>query len=368
MAAHLWEPSTQEREILCTATTVSEAARGTGRDPATVRKACLRRGSPIPGQTPPPEEADEELEEETGGWDLSSIAAFDDSLWEAFERVHTELDARETEAHDVTIRLPDEAPVLIVFLSDMHIGHRRCAMERLRLDVSLLKATPGARAIFGGDQFDNVTIQKASRGMHHEQLMAIKAQKGLVRSLIRSRGPGKTAAILGGNHDTEWSLAAADYDPNADFAEQAGAPYLGTDGFITFELGDERYRFLVAHSFRMRSSFNATHQAKRLEDFKGDADVVFTGHTHEAAAETVSRRNARHFYGQAGSYMRTSRYSRSLGFNPATHDMPGAILFPDRHEVIGVASCIPYGVHELWSYRRDFACPCARCRPAPERA
>jgi hypothetical protein len=81
--------------------------------------------------------------------------------------------------------------------------------------------------------------------------------------------------------------------------------------------------------------------------------VVFTGHTHESAAESTWRRHQRKFYGQAGSYLRNSRYSKSLGFGQVTMEMPGAILFPDRHKVIGVHDGIGDGPTLLRAWRSE---------------
>ena len=142
-----------------------------------------------------------------------------------------------------------------------------------------------------------------------------------------------------------------DFDPIQYMAKKIGCAYLGPQGFVNLTVGKETYRILSAHQFRMRSSFNLTHSAKRLEDFSGDADVVFLGHTHEASGESTQRRGAKKFYGQAGSYLQSSRYGKRLGFRGTNAEMPGAIFWPDRKKVLVVHDAFEDGVVMLQAFR-----------------
>jgi predicted MPP superfamily phosphohydrolase len=291
-------------------------------------------------------------EDHSGVWKIPESANFDDGMWTALESVQRELAALSNERFEVEVALPGDQPSLVIFQSDLHIGHTSTDMSKLRLDLETIRNTPGMYVILGGDLTDNVVTSVTSRGMHHEQLTPTRVQKHLIDEAVKFLGREKVLAMVLGNHDA-WSISNDDYDPISYLANKLGCPYLGPFGFLTLRLGTETYRVLAAHQFRMRSSFNATHQAKRLEDFQGEADVVFTGHTHESAAESTWRRHQRKFYGQAGSYLRNSRYSKSLGFGQVTMEMPGAILFPDRHKVIGVHDGIGDGPTLLRAWRSE---------------
>lgn len=278
--------------------------------------------------TPDPPQNPSTFEEVLNRVDLSS------DLWLGMERAQQEIAKLRHTDPEVSVTINDDKPVLVVFLSDLHIGHTEANMRKIRQDCETIANTDGMYVIFGGDMVDNVNTAVAARGMHHEQLTPTDVQKELIEQLAEFLGPEKILAMLLGNHD-EWSMKNDGFNPVRYLANHVGAPYLGPFGFINVAHGKQRYRILAAHQFRMNSSFNKTHAPKRLMDFIGDADVVFTGHKHDPAAEQVYVRQGKRFYAQAGSYLRTSVYGNRLGFTPSTSEMPGVLLWPDRFKFDG---------------------------------
>ena len=342
-----WQPTDAELDVIARHNT-TEAARIIGRSKDVIIRA--RRENDITNpfyRTRATHAATEPIDEDDlagrGGfpeyrqpiWNIPEDAKLDSGLWTAFEQAQQEMASIDTERDEVDVSLPGDRPALVVFLSDLHIGHTACQMQRLRTDLETIRNTPNMYCILGGDLTDNVVTSVASRGMHHEQLAPLRVQKHLTDEMTKYLGRNKVIAMILGNHDA-WSISNDDFDPIKYLADKLNVPYLGAYGFINASIGRECYRILAAHMFRMRSSFNKTHQAKRLMDFMGDADAVFTGHTHDSAAESTHVRQKRAFFGQSGTYMRSSRYSKALGFTPATSEMPGVILFPNEHKIIGV--------------------------------
>lgn len=295
-------------------------------------------------------------ETDTSYLEVSPDQPFEDAIWEALEILQEHYERDNTEIHDVDIKLSDNKPIMVTWLSDLHIGHVSCDMKKLRHDLGLLKSTEGVYAILGGDLSDNVVTAVTNRGMHNEQLSPIRIQKAVVDKLSEFLGKDKVLAMVLGNHD-EWSISNDDFDFIAYLSKKIGCSYMGAWGYVNLMLGSEEYRFLVAHQFRMNSSFNKTHAAKRLMDLSGDADVVFTGHKHEIAAESTRNRDERRFFAQAGSYLKSSRYGRRLGFKNATSEMPAAIIFPDKHKVIGVYDSFSFeeGIGYLTWLREQYA-------------
>lgn len=286
----------------------------------------------------------------SGVWDVPEDLSFDNDLWLTLETLQQQMQDLENEEFEVSVSLPDNKPILVAWLSDSHLGHTEADMSLLRRDLDIIRQTEGVYVILGGDLFDNVVTSVATRGMHHQQLTPVRIQRYLVDQMVEYLGKDKVLAMLLGNHD-EWSMSSIDYDPTGELARKLGCPYLGPQGFVNLSLGSEQYRILCAHQFRMRSSFNRTHQGKRLEDFLGDADIVFTGHTHEAAAESTDRRGQKKFYGQAGSYVKSTRYGKRLGFPGTTAAMPGAIVWGDRKKVLGMEDAFEDGVAMLRAFR-----------------
>lgn len=316
---------------------------------STVRRWRQERGIPSPGREYPRDAPNVIPEREHQSWHLGPDA-LGGHLWDTLEQLQRGMDALDIERDEVSVTLPDDRPVLIVFSSDWHCGHTSCQMPRLRRDLELIRATPGCYAILGGDLLDNPNTSVLSRGMSHEQLAPLRIQKQLVEEATEYLGAENVLAMLLGNHDA-WSIRTDDFDPIAYLCKRLGCPYLGAYGFVNVTLGAQTYRILAAHQFRMRSSFNKTHQGKRLMDFMGSADVVFTGHTHDSAVEMTHIRQKPVFIGQAGSYLRSSRYSKALGFTPSSPEMPGALLFPHEHKVIPVYDAFTEGLFILNAYR-----------------
>lgn len=371
-----WEPSERDatvlRRVVDGTQTLEGAAREIQHDPKTIRRYMRAHGlvpgtvRRMAGDAAEPEDSTPEYQAETPAgpvpnrWDIAP-QSLDSGMWAALEAVQREMHALDTEVFEASVTLPDDGPVLVVVLSDLHVGHVNCDMPRLRRDLELVRNTPGVYAVLLGDLIDNVVTAVTSRGMSHEQLAPIRVQKALVDDAVEFLGAGNVLGMVLGNHDA-FSIRSDDYDPVAYWAKKTGCPYLGPFGFLNVTVGAETYRILASHMFRMRSSFNLTHQAKRLEDFQGAADAVFTGHTHESAAESTYRQHRHKFYGQCGSYLSTTRYSKSLGFGQVNADMPGVILWPDRHKVLGFQDALTDGVPYL-TYLRGASCPASSTDP-----
>lgn len=348
-----WEPTPQEIAVLREHNNMA-AAKLLGRSKQTIRHARERLGIDNPALATV-EERDTELAKTVGVsriWPIPEEppVGFTDDLWATLESLQQQMQELDTEQTEVAVTIEDEQPIMVVFFSDLHVGHTECNMSLLRCDLELIKNTPGVYVILGGDLADNVVTSVANRGMHHEQLAPVRIQQVLIDRMSEYIKE-KTLAMLLGNHEA-WSISSADYDPIAYIAQKVACPYLGAHGFVNVNLGGAEYRLLAAHQFRMRSGFNLTHQAKRLEDFMGEADATFTGHTHEGSGENTKRKKVKKFYGQAGTYLQGSRYGRSLGFAGATAEMPGVILWPGQRKFLGFNDAFDDGITHLNALRR----------------
>ena len=307
-----------------------------------------------------PEEAARFVDEhKRADWQVPTDLLKEPDIWTAFERLQEMYSALDSEKDEATVTLADTLPVMVVWTSDWHVGHQYCAMEQLRRDLQLLSRTPGTYAMLGGDLFNNV-IATSPMGSQFEEMGPPRMQKLLVEQALRWL-QGRVLSMILGNHEGR-SIAADDFDPVAYFAKKIGAVYFGSFGLLRLRLGEQEYSILNAHKFRMSSSFNKTHAAKRMLDLIDDADIVFTAHKHDPAQESEIKRKRPRFYGAAGTYEARSRYGKSLGYSGSPADMPGVILFPGEKKFLGFRDAFTDGIHALWSYRRDFDCPCSYCR------
>ena len=357
-------PSDAEREALYTMTN-REISRRFGVSDHTIRKWRRhymipspapngRAGQPVEGPAPAPWGAPEPpgpLAEESGSIiDLSAYrkGSLVDSLI-AWQRAVAQTDPRVEEA---TVEIPGDEPVLVAFTSDWHVGHRNCDLALLRRDLALAGKTPGVYLIAGGDLINGTVTSVAVRGMGFEELAPGVIQTMIVNELCDLVPDERWLAICLGNHEG-WSRRDVDHDPMAALASRVRAAYFGPWGFLNVRLGTQEYRILAGHKFRMSSTFNKTHMAKRAMDFLGDADVVFFGDKHDYAAEETRVRRQDRFFFQAGTYQRENRYGLGLGFPSAAARMPGVVLFPDEKLVVGTPDAFNHGLHQLASYRSD---------------
>jgi hypothetical protein len=272
----------------------------------------------------------------------------DSDVWGALETLQTEYQKLNAEQDVADVKVDDDKPILLIYSDDWHIGHEHCDMVRLRADLQSVYQHEGVYLITGGDMFDNV-ITSSPRGTQFEQLAPPKIQKRLVEQAL-DWIKDRVLAIFLGNHPAR-SILDDDFDPCAWFAHLCKCAYLGYHGLVKLHLGDQEYRILCAHSYRMHSSFNKTHSAKRLMDMVMDADAVFTGHKHEIAVEMTRVRSEMRFFGQAGTYLKTSQFGRRMGYTRGMPEMPGVILWPDKKKILGVHDAFSDGIHILGSYR-----------------
>lgn len=297
----------------------SEMARRYEVHRATVAKIRKERGVPNP-------ETNKVIRPKFNLPELEDVDPED--LWNTAEELRRKILADNTRQEEVTVELSDNSPVLLVWLSDWHIGHMETDMDKLKEDLLLIRDTPGVYVAFGGDYTENTNTAKASRGTHNEQLLPIRIQKKLVKyacELVHE----KTLVLLKGNHDA-WSESSDDFDFVEYLSQELEIPYLGEWGILNTVLNDQTYRILMAHKGRGGGKDKSA-PAKNLMDLIGDVDGVFTGHKHDSSIAEAIVRGKPVAFGTAGSYLESGRFGRGLSLPKTVPDMPGFVLF-DRHK------------------------------------
>lgn len=282
-------------------------------------------------------------------------------MWKSLEWYQREVQKRDPRVEEASVTLPDDKPVMVVFSSDWHLGHLECDMGRLWSDLELVANTPGVYIGAGGDLLDNTVSAVAGRGMLFESMSPPEIQMELVEEAAALVPPERWLFVCLGNHEA-WTINAADHDPMAHFAAHVDTAYFGAWGFLHLTVGTYTYDILAGHKFSGTSKINKTGMVKNAMNLLGDADAVFAGHVHNYAVEESETRRRGRFYAVAGTYLKTSRYGRSLGFANTQARMPGAILFPNERHVQGTSDAFGHGIHLLSTYRDDVTCDCVHCQ------
>lgn len=270
---------------------------------------------------------------------------FDNNVFDAMIAYQREVLALDTEVDETHFSVPGDTPALLIYVSDLHMGHIKTDHIQIKQDLEWIRNTDGVYITFGGDLIENVNIVTAARGSFHEQITGIDIQKYYMDEMVGYLGREKIMGMILGNHD-EWSLKSDAFNPIKYVSDRHGIPYMGAFGFVNVGTGNEEYRMLTAHQFNMGNSrLNLTLGAKRFWEAHGDSktDATFIGHRHEGASEHAPKQGRDVFFGQAGSYQRDSVYSQRKGFGRTSPKMPGIVVFPDEHHVIGVHNAFKDG-------------------------
>lgn len=280
----------------------------------------------------------DELEMTTDAVEAGAYEPWENSVMAAMIQYQKEVLALDTEVDEIDVHLPAQ-PSLIIYMSDLHMGHVKSDHEQIIMDCEWIKNTPDVYVVFGGDLIDNVNIMTAMRGSFHENISAVDIQKYYMDDMVAYLGKEKILGMILGNHD-EWSMQSDAFNPIKYVSDKYGIPYMGAFGFINAWAGDERYRMLIGHQFRTgNSKLNLTLAAKRFWEEHGDSDTdaTFLGHRHEGASEFAPKQQGRErLFAQAGSYQISSRYSQRKSFGKTSPKMPGLVVFPDKHHLIPV--------------------------------
>lgn len=184
------------------------------------------------------------------------------------------------------VRIPAEVTDLpVLYLCDLHVGHR-CFDEAL-LDYYLAKAeaNPVMRILIGGDLFE--AANRKSPGRVGDQVMSVTEQrKYLQRRLEPFRD--RTDGAVPGNHEERIPNEGGD-DEMAVLCELLGIDYFGYVGMIAYAT-DKSNNCAYVVSFRHGASNallpgGAVNAAQR-QLWIDQADVYLSGHTHKPSVTT----------------------------------------------------------------------------------
>lgn len=349
----------------------SEAARVLGANKDSVARWRREAGIPNPYAKYDAHGVSESVQDMAGPEPLMPIISWDEmeksGLWKSMERYQHEVRRRDPRVEEASITVPDNAPVLLIYTSDWHLGHLESRMDVLRRDLEVVARTPGVYLGAGGDLLDNTVSAVADRGMLFESMTPPQIQMYLVEEAAAIVPHDRWLFVCLGNHEA-WSVNAADFDPMAHFAKHIDTAYFGAWGYLHITVGKYTYDILAGHKFSGNSKINKTGMVKNAMNMLGDADVVFAGHVHNYAVEESETRRRDRFFAVAGTYLHSSRYGRTLGYGNTSARMPGAVLFPNERKFIGTSDAFGQGIHILSSYRDDVVCECDHCRRRREAA
>jgi len=204
-----------------------------------------------------------------------------------------------------------EAWILLVFMSDLHVGSRFTDYEALYKHVNLISETPNVYVFLLGDLHDNFVIPTMNRTW--DSIITPKEQKYMCKD-IATKLKGKVLVSLIGDHEM-FSEYMANYNIVDDIVDILNCVFLGFGGLVYLRVNDIEYKIGIRHRYRYNSSLNLTHTVKRMLEREFDADIGVIAHGHVADIEQAPLRGRYRVFIRSGTYKPEDRYLQLKGFD-----------------------------------------------------
>jgi hypothetical protein len=231
-----------------------------------------------------------------------------------------------------TVEIPDYRPILLVLLSDIHLGNKHCDYINAKADAELVRDTPGVYSMCLGDVADLWITPKLAH-IQREQPIPLSDEYALLESWLDIMDH-KLLCMVSGNHDLRaYNMAGIDVVQKA--LKNIPVLYDQHEIRFTLKLGDAAWRWKLRHSFERKSQYNPSHGIEFDAKFQdGTFDFAVEGHRHNA---TMFREFYDHAYDRKiklavtlGCYELDSAYGRQLNCPRSTPGgSAGIMLWPD---------------------------------------
>lgn len=179
--------------------------------------------------------------------------------------------------------LETDEPVLLVIMSDLHLGHEYACYKEIKECSKLISKYPNVYVIGLGDLIDNSTNAHAPSGAIN--LGGKEVQTKMIEHIFEILDDSILRLYVG-NHELR-SQKSDDFMPNKFWALKYDASF----GFYAFpfiiEVGDKKWCFFMRHKAKGNSQYSPLHACVRSvlfdsAEYSMDADVIVTAHTHES--------------------------------------------------------------------------------------
>jgi hypothetical protein len=218
-------------------------------------------------------------------------------------------------AFEFDVTLPDD--IIVVVLADWHVGSIETAYDLLANTIQAIMTHKNVYILVLGDLIDNFNVRTASLG--NQALIPLPRQKQIVEYYLDVMKE-KMIGIGQGNHE-ERSVMTDGYDYSEYIARKLRVNYLGFMSKVNLNIVDANggeistVKVLCGHKYKGFSIYNPVHQCIRASrEIDPNADIIIFAHFHNKAMMQTQDK----VYMQSGAFQRTSRWARSVGYNPAT--------------------------------------------------
>jgi UDP-2,3-diacylglucosamine pyrophosphatase LpxH len=268
----------------------------------------------------------------------------DDNSLKKFDKLNAQSEAQmQSKEVQVLDFEPEGDKVQIVPISDIHLGSINSNIPKLRDFIKYIEETPNTYTVLTGDLGENATKTSIGLGVY-EQRYDPQTQIEILEEELRPLAEkGKILGIQPGNHERR-IMRSTSIDPMRILARSLGVPYLGYQGYLKLNVGEQTYHAITFHgrsgARTHGGKINAAHKMNRV----ANVDLYISGHTHvldsshdiimEIDDETNEIVYRRRYYVIAGSFLSYwGGYPEMKAYSVADQGAMRIDLYKDRHKI-----------------------------------
>lgn len=256
-----------------------------------------------------------------------------EELWARMIAMEQSHRSKATARYSQVIEIPDNRPVLLVLLSDLHLGNAYCSYSQAKQDAELVRSTPGVYGAVLGDVIDNWIGEPKIEGVQRQQPIPHAEELALLTSWLGILAP-KLVACVAGNHEAR-SYDKAGVDLLLEALQGVKTLYDQHEIQFTLKLATAEWRWKLRHAWAHKSQYNPTQGQEWDQKFNdGTWQFGVGGHWHGPTAfrdfYDVVHDHERKLAVQLGSYEYDSAYARKLNLSHSPCGGSGGVmLWPD---------------------------------------
>lgn len=238
----------------------------------------------------------------------------------------------------------DEGPVVVFFMSDLHLGSPGVDYAGIDRDIRAVCALDEAGiqvgVIVGGDLLDNHIVGKLQRiRLNSSPFLAIE-EWGLVDYALTRLAPYIIGSVAGNHDNWSWAVSGVDLLRQRHMRLNNGILYDPYELNFALQVGGFECRVAVRHAWKGHSKYNPTHGIEDHQWTRGrEFDIAAGGHTHRGALVREFDNGGKVGWAiMMGTYKVEDPYGKQLGLPPVLPTSAAAMVIDEDGVLFGTSN------------------------------
>jgi len=238
-----------------------------------------------------------------------------------------------TERYERSVDISIDEDILIVCLSDLHLGSVYVDIDRLAADKKIIEETENVYAVFVGDMIDYLPSNRHKDLQYDQVFPQTRHTKDMALQFVKEIGH-KMLVMLSGCHDQSEFKETGEYYMEK-FAEYTYTKQFFPDAVVmNMTVGNITYKIYLSHKALGGSSYNPSHTLFRMCREKMAFDVGITAHKHTPGVAIQNILDVPVVVINGGTYKVIDTYANRAGYVQQPLSIPGFVLKGDTKKVI----------------------------------